>query len=66
VTIGVGIFTFGGVKLTMMGVLGWIINSGASIAYSYLKFLDKNNPTPKRAPPSHDDNGNGVESKTQV
>jgi solute carrier family 35 len=41
VTVGVGIFTFGGVTLNFLNLSGWMLNTAGSIGYAWLKHSEK-------------------------
>jgi len=55
-TIGIGLFVLGGVKPTVLSVIGWIINTSGSLSYSYLRYKEKHSNS-NRA--HRDDNANG-------
>lgn len=65
-TVGVGIFTFGGVVINSLNIFGWSLNSLGSVGYAYLKYLEKHasaSPVNNNASIS---TNNGVESLSTI
>lgn len=66
VTVGVGVFTFGGVATNFLSLTGWLLNTIGSVAYAWLKHAEKHGSSSPKHPPQHAESGNESNTKQEV